>query len=434
MLFCSSLFLFGFLPITLVLYKITPSRAKNYTLLASSIAFYAMTDISHLWLLLLTVAVNYILCKIGAQYPKSARAMLSLCLIYDISVLFIFKYLGFFGIEVALPVGISFYTFQCISYAKDVYDGDRGAKNLPEFSAYITMFPQLIAGPIVKYSDIDEQLRVKNYQITEGVMRFSLGLGKKMILANYAGELFIRGFSTETALGGWIGILGYAFQIYFDFSGYSDMAIGLGKLLGFDFPENFNYPYISKSIKEFWKRWHITLSSFFRDYLYIPLGGSRCSRLRNTLNLLLVWSLTGLWHGASLNFLLWGLYFFLLLSIERTPLYKKTAERMPVFVRRTVTFILILFGWLIFASEDMGLFGERLRILFLSQAVSPESLWLLLTGAVFLLLCAILSTPYPMCLLNRYKRLRAPAVIAIFIVSVAYVGSSGYNPFLYFRF
>ena len=382
MLFCSSLFLFGFLPITLVLYKITPSRAKNYTLLASSIAFYAMTDVSHLWLLLLTVAVNYILCKIGAQYPKSARAMLSLCLIYDISVLFIFKYLGFFGIEVALPVGISFYTFQTLSYVIDVYRGTIMAeKHFGYYALYVSFFPQLVAGPIERPENLLPQLKEEHSfkwtNTIRGLRKMLIGFFKKVVVADllsvYVNAVY-NNPAEATGCGVLIATIMFAFQIYCDFAGYTDIAIGCAEVMGIQLMQNFNRPYISESIQEFWRRWHISLSSWFRDYIYFPLGGSRCKKWRHLLNICIVFFISGLWHGAAWTFVLWGGIHGIYQVIgyfTKTPrekfwrlLHIDPECKGVRYLKKWNTFLLVCFAWMFFRANSFSDLGVLITKLF----------------------------------------------------------------------
>ncbi len=329
MLFSSLEFLFFFLPLSAVGYFICPLRLRNGWLLLVSLLFYGFGEPVYVFLMIGTVIADYLFGLAIERSGSRKRLWLWLSVAFNLSLLGFFKYYGFFSsllslpaVDVPLPIGISFYTFQALSYVIDVYRGQVSAeKSLVSFGAYVSLFPQLIAGPIVKYSDVSRELAHRKHtvmDIADGIARFSAGLSKKALLANGAGELSAKLLARSDSAGAlWLGLIFYAFQIYYDFSGYSDMAIGLGKIFGFRFPENFNYPYISKSITEFWRRWHITLSSWFREYLYIPLGGNRKGRGRTYLNLLIVWSLTGLWHGAAVNFVLWGIYFFVLLVLEK---------------------------------------------------------------------------------------------------------------------
>ncbi len=448
MLFSSLEFLYVFLPLTLFLYFLSPRRLKNFTLLLLSLLFYAYGEPIYVFLMIVTIAVNYFF-GISLGRWKCRRALLILAVAVNVGLLFFFKYAGVvFPIlgTIPLPVGISFYTFQALSYVADVYRGEVDASHSPvAFGAYITMFPQLIAGPIVRYSDVERQLKDRSYtteRIASGIATFLAGLSKKVLLANPAGALadtLLGG--ADTMLSAILWLLFFAFQIYFDFSGYSDMAVGLGRILGFDFPENFRYPYIAKSITDFWRRWHVTLSSFFREYVYIPLGGNRRGRGRTYLNLLIVWSLTGLWHGASVNFLLWGLYFFVILCVEKAFL-NRIFHRIPSFFCHLYAIFLILFGWLIFASD-----GTRNTLFLLSLIGNAPFLdgWILYElrkNALFLCILILGCTPLPKRLYERME-CRAPRAfcplriilcLGSLILCTAYLASSGYNPFLYFRF
>jgi alginate O-acetyltransferase complex protein AlgI len=377
---------------------------------------------------------------------RRSRAVLFFAAAFNLGLLGAFKYLGFFASlfglpspNIPLPIGISFYTFQALSYVIDVYRGSvRAERSFVSFGAYVSLFPQLIAGPIVKYSDVAEELRERRHSfgdIAEGIGRFCAGLSKKVLLANGAGELSEELFESGNALALISGLVFYALQIYYDFSGYSDMAIGLGRIFGFHFPENFNYPYISESITEFWRRWHMTLSSWFREYVYIPLGGNRRGRLATCLNLLAVWSLTGLWHGASLNFLLWGLYFFLILVIEKQ-LLLKYLSRAPRPVRHGYAIILILIGWLIFAADSLP--QDLLFTLSASPLYDGKTIYTLLRNIPYLLIMLVGVTPVPkrlFCRLGAFRpHLRNALSFASLFLSTAYLTSASYNPFLYFRF
>ena len=463
MLFSSLEFLYIFLPITVILYFISPRKLKNFTLLFVSLVFYAAGEPIYIFLMLFCIAANYIfgfLCDITRHSRRFCRTALVLAVATNVSLLFFFKYfdtlatsLPFLSpLGIALPLGISFYTFQALSYVADVYRGTtRPSQSFINFSTYVSLFPQLVAGPIVRYSDIDEALQCREHNFSrsaDGLRRFSAGLSKKVLLANPAGEMFERmtllGQSENTVFGAWLGICFYAFQIYFDFSGYSDMAIGLGKIFGFDFPENFNYPYISRSVSEFWRRWHITLSSFFREYVYIPLGGNRRGRARMYLNLLVVWTLTGLWHGAAENFLLWGLYYFTLLSLEKAFL-SKFLEKAPKLLCHTYSLAAILFGWVIFAADtiDGGALSYLSRMLGIGTTAffGGSDAYELTRNAILLTIMIFASTPLPKKLLRQvFKGENSLAVteniltLASFFLCTARLVSSGYNPFLYFRF
>ena len=459
MLFSSLEFIFLFLPITLTVYYLAPKRAKNFILFISGVIFYAFGEIRLLPIFLLTIIIDFtfgLLVERCGQRRALARALLILTVIFNLSLLGYFKYFDFFrtsllgldALGILLPVGISFYTFQALSYVIDVYRGDvKATKNIISFGAYISLFPQLIAGPIVKYSDIERQLGERKISIplvSSGLRRFICGLAKKVILANASGEVFEVFAESESYLGAILTVFFFGMQIYFDFSGYSDMALGLGKMLGFEFVENFNYPYISLSISEFWRRWHISLSSFFKEYVYIPLGGSRRGKLRMILNIAIVWSLTGLWHGAAFNFLLWGVYFALLLIVEKI-LLKKFISRAPRVILRVYSLFFIFLGWLLFASDGVNLDAQSglsvlSRLFFIAPSVFAQKYELLIfLGALpFMFLLILGSTPIPRRIYSyTTERLSAVSVILPFgalVLSVAYIVSSGYNPFLYFRF
>ena len=458
MLFSSLEFIFLFLPITLFIYYISPKRIKNAVLFISGIVFYAFGEIRLLPIFLLTIAVDFAFGLIIAKCQEKkrlARTLLVLAVIFNLALLGYFKYydflrraVGFDPIGILLPVGISFYTFQALSYVIDVYRGEVSAtKSIIDFGAYIALFPQLIAGPIVKYSDIDRQLterRESTELMASGLRRFICGLAKKVILANASGEYFELFCESESYLGALLTVFFFGMQIYFDFSGYSDMAIGLGRMLGFEFVENFNYPYISRSVSEFWRRWHISLSSFFREYVYIPLGGSRCGNVRLVLNLLVVWTLTGIWHGAAWNFLLWGGYFAILLIFEKLVI-GRVLDRFPKLIRSIYSLFFVFLGWLIFASDGTTLTAEQglsilLRLFFIGLPTFAHRYELVvLLGAIpFIFILIIGSTTLPRRIYSYItKRAAAMAVIlpfAAFLVSVAYIVSSGYDPFLYFRF
>ncbi len=449
MLFSSLEFLYVFLPLSLILYFSAPRGWRNAVLLILSLFFYAYGEPIYVFLMIATVAMNFgfgrLLCR-----KKRRKFLLGLATAVNVFLLFFFKYAGVWIpplSEIPLPVGISFYTFQALSYVADVYRRDVKASRDPvAFGAYITMFPQLIAGPIVRYSDIETQLHSRPIgweRIGRGIATFCAGLAKKVLLANPAGELaetFLTG--ADTALCAWLWLILFSFQIYFDFSGYSDMAVGLGRILGFDFPENFRYPYTSRSITEFWRRWHITLSSWFREYVYIPLGGNRRGRGRTYLNLLIVWSLTGLWHGASLNFLLWGLYFFVILVLEKTFLLS-ALNRVPSVVCHGYALALILVGWFIFASDGTRETLSLLPLLFGKASFSDG--WVryeLLRSLPLLLMMALGATPLPRRWWNALEKklpllsasLRIALCLGSLILCTAYLADSGYNPFLYFRF
>ena len=354
---------------------------------------------------------------------------------------------GLKPLGITLPVGISFYTFQTMSYTLDIYlRKAKVQKNIFSFGAYVTMFPQLIAGPIVRYCEVDEALRYRehNFERTaKGIKRFICGLGKKVLLANTAGLMYEQIAqaveTTPSVLSAWTALIFYAFQIYFDFSGYSDMAIGLGLILGFKFPENFNYPYISKSITEFWRRWHITLSTWFKEYVYIPLGGNRKSKGRTFFNLFVVWFLTGFWHGASWNFILWGLYFCLLLIIEKTFL-QRLLDKLPKAFSHIYFIFFILIGWFIFISCDLAEPIGYLKAMFSGPLISQTAVYDIIRSVIFLPVLTLATTPLPqkicskLCDKKGFEAVSVALMIMVFIICVAYLVDSSYNPFLYFRF
>ncbi len=466
MVFSSTIFLCVYLPLVLLGYYICPKKGRNLFLLIASLVFYAWGEPKYVFLMIFSILVNYIFGRLMDKHrenKKRLKLMLVLSVVIDLGLLSVFKYTDFvitninaiFGssfdlLNIALPIGISFYTFQAMSYTIDVYRNDvRVQKNLIDFGMYITMFPQLIAGPIVRYADVQDQLAersVTTADFSEGVMRFVVGLGKKVLLANQMGAVW----SDIYALGGdvsalmaWTGAIAYTFQIYFDFSGYSDMAIGLGRMFGFKFPENFRYPYQSVSITDFWRRWHITLSTWFKEYLYIPLGGNRRGLARQALNLLIVWSLTGFWHGAGWNFVMWGLYYFVILFIEKLFLLK-ALDKLPKFFRHVYALVLIIIGWVIFASDDVSVLLPYLGSMFgANGAIGGMDVYTLLTKAVLLIICCIASTELPKKLflsaagaMNEKAAftLKSVLMIALLALSMILLIGDSYNPFLYFRF
>ena len=469
MLFSSITFLFLFLPIVMAVYYIVPGRGKNIVLLIASLFFYAWGEPVYVVLMILSILFNYFCGRdIQANGEDAGKAKLSLAFAVTVNILILgfFKYYGFLldtvnsllpsdipYRELPLPVGISFYTFQAISYLVDIYRKKaEPQKNILYFALYISMFPQLIAGPIVRYVDIEAQLRNRKISIRrlgQGAVFFIIGLAKKVVIANTAGSVFdqISGVpaSSLSMLTAWVGVFSYAFQIYFDFSGYSDMAVGLGKMFGFEFKKNFDYPYISKSITEFWRRWHISLSTWFREYVYIPLGGNRCSVSRNIFNLMVVWALTGMWHGAAWNFIAWGVYYGVILVMEKY-IWGDSLERLPGVVRHIYTIILVLVGWVFFFSPSLGYSLRYLAAMVGGGAgiVDSKGAFLLLTHWLLYLLAVLGSSALGMRLLNAVPRMirgeKAKAVSAaviymgIFVVSVAFLVTDTFNPFLYFRF
>ena len=465
MVFSSLEFIFVFLASVLV-YFLAPRRLKNTVLLLASLVFYGWGEPVYVFLMIATITVDYICGYIIGRdldsKPKRAKVTLIVSIVINLALLGVFKYYDFFAgtlnsllgrgvfptLGLTLPIGISFYTFQALSYVIDVYRRDaRVQKNIAVFGTYVTLFPQLIAGPIVRYADVDDQLRERTHSLTlfaSGCRTFICGLAKKILLANAAGAMWnsLSAAAEPDALGAWLAIVFYTFQIYFDFSGYSDMAIGLGKMFGFSFRENFYYPYVSESITEFWRRWHISLSTWFREYVYIPLGGNRKGVGRTYFNLFCVWLLTGLWHGASWNFVLWGLYYFALLVIEKTFLLR-LLERAPKFLRHIYSMAAVIFGWLLFVIEDVSSIGAYLSRMFGGTGVfaTQITVYELVRNLVFLAILILASTPAPKKLWYKLYSKGTPwrivqsVVCAIaFVLCIAYLVDSSYNPFLYFRF
>ena len=459
----------AFLPITLLLYFLIPERflkVRNLWLLIASLIFYGWGEPKYIAVMAFSILFNYVMGRIVAK----SRPLLILCIAGNLAILGFFKYTDFvietvnavsgggLGLlNIALPIGISFYTFQTMSYIIDVYWG----KVLPQrdfiaFAAYVTLFPQLIAGPIVRYADVAEMLvgrKTNLEQIAEGVRRFIVGFGKKVLLANQVyviwNEITLMPVSEISTSAAWLGALAFTFQIYFDFSGYSDMAIGLGKIFGFDYLENFNYPYISRSITEFWRRWHMSLSSWFKEYVYIPLGGNRKGLPRQILNIAVVWALTGLWHGASWNFVAWGMYFGVILILEKLWILK-WLEKCPAPVGHLYSLILIVLGWVIFALTDFGQMSEYMQVMFGGSAdfVDGNFKYLAWSRIWVLIACTIGSTPLVKLVCGRIAGtlsgvkngevilgvLETVVLLSILALSIAFLVSGSYNPFLYFRF
>lgn len=473
MVFSSLLFLFRFLPAVLIAYYLVPRRWRNLVLLLFSLIFYGWGEPVYLVLMLGSILVSYTGGILVDRFRragkrKQAKTALMVSSVISLSLLGFFKYANFAvetanslsgaGItmlNIALPIGISFYTFQTMSYVIDVYRGDAKVQNnLISFGAYVAMFPQLIAGPIVQYKTIDAQLRSHretSEQFAEGIHRFLIGLGKKVLLANNAGALW-NGIQAMTywelpALTAWMGLAAYTFQIYFDFSAYSDMAIGLGHMFGFRFLENFHYPYLSKSITEFWRRWHISLGTWFREYVYIPLGGNRAGLWRHLRNILIVWLLTGFWHGASWNFVIWGLYYGALLLLEKF-VVGQYLNKLPALLRHIYCMFFVMLGWNLFVFEDMGRGIDFLKSLFglYGQGLlNGETIYLLYNNLFLLALCAAGSTELPrragnwICAKLKSKEpvwilLQNISYAVVFILSVAWLVDATFNPFLYFRF
>ena len=460
MVFSSTVFVFFFLPLCLMFTLAEPDiRVKNIILLLFSLVFYAWGEPVYVILMVLSILLNYTLGRFMAAIPEWRKGILVLGLVMNLGILGFFKYYGFavdilnrtFGLQLTahdlpLPIGISFYTFQALSYVIDLYRGNvRLQKNVLDFGLYITMFPQLIAGPIVRYSDVQEQLADRHVTaagLGRGMARFLFGLAKKVLLANRLGAVFdASGVLTGPTgtLTAWVGLLAYSLQIYFDFSGYSDMAIGMGEMLGFDFPENFNAPYGSASVTDFWRRWHMTLGTWFREYVYIPLGGNRVKPARHIANILIVWGLTGLWHGAAANFVLWGLYYGLLLLFEKFVWFRW--EKRPAWLCHALTLLAVFFGWGLFCCGSLAECGQTFSNLF-GQAhlgfVDGHSLHLLLSHGALLVAGAALSLPWAVrlrqALMDRHLMFLVVLCAALFVVCTAFLVTQNYNPFLYFRF
>lgn len=470
MIFSSIIFLCIFMPIVFIAYYLSPARTRNLLLLLASLVFYAWGEPVYILVMVFSIIINYIAGRLVSMYkerlmPVKAKVVFITAVIINICILFFFKYTDFFIqiinntgitkiplIDIALPIGISFYTFQTISYIADVYMGTtKVQKNLVNFAMYVSMFPQLIAGPVVRYGQVEKEIyqrELSSENTALGIQKFITGLGKKVIFANQAGALWEE-ISAVTASGNsvllaWLGAAAYTFQIYFDFSGYSDMAVGMGQMLGFNFPENFNYPYQSKSITEFWRRWHISLSTWFKEYVYIPLGGSRKGFGRQALNLFIVWALTGLWHGAAWNFVIWGIYFFILLLIEKCFLLK-FLEKTPKAICHLYALFFIVTGWVIFACGDINSPSSYIKALagINTPFFNNYSVYKLYTSIFLLLIMAAASTKLPVYIFNhlaaRINKASCFCIKAIFtfiilITSMALLISGSYNPFLYFRF
>ena len=467
MVFSSAIFLFGFLPLLLGLYFLAKDKFKNYILLAFSLIFYGFGGPKLLVMMITVVMIDYIAAILLDKYEsnKIRKLVIILTVVLNIGTLFYFKYMGFtvsvinrltsLSIPVpniVLPIGISFYTFQAMSYVIDVYRKEvKANKNPFNVLLYVSMFPQLVAGPIVRYKTVAEEIENRKITLNEftlGLERFIFGLAKKLIIANNTGKLADVIFGAEnlaTPLA-WLGAISYALQIYFDFSAYSDMAIGLGKMFGFNFEENFNYPYISKSVTEFWRRWHISLSTWFRDYVYIPLGGNRKGIKRQIINLFVVWSLTGIWHGAAMNFLLWGLYYFIFLILEKFVL-KKVLDKLPKWVGHVYTLFVVLIGWVLFRAEGLSECVRLLKAMFVpfmtDIAMQQMGIYLESYG-IYLGLGILLSMPiFPRIrdlVMTKFNKntfgyiMYYLFVIGVFVLSVIFLSQATYNPFIYFRF
>ncbi len=481
MVFSSLVFLCAFLPCVLGLYVICPARLKNLLLVIASLLFYAWGEPGYILIMLFSTVFDYVNGRLLEYYEdrrnkRAKKRILIVSIVGNLLILGFFKYTdlllatwnqltGFHAglLKLALPIGISFYTFQTMSYTIDVYRGEVKAQHdIISFAMYVCMFPQLIAGPIVRYRTVERQIRrrfVTDAAWVQGMQRFLIGLGKKVLLANQIGllwdEISTGDLTALNTVEAWIGAAAYMFQIYFDFSGYSDMAIGLGKMFGFRFPENFLYPYESQSITEFWRRWHISLGTWFREYVYYPLGGSRKGIGRQIVNLLIVWALTGLWHGASWNFVLWGIYYFVLLMLEKVFLLEEM-KRWPVFVRHIYSKFFILVGWVVFAVEDFGRMGSYLKAMFGIERdfMGTEAVYYMRMYAILFVVLIVASTRIPRKVKDRLEEHMLQAepgldvrrgrkigyiiysvyTLLILFLSIGMLVGGSYNPFLYFRF
>ena len=486
MVFSSLVFVFLFLVLTLGIYYAVPFKFKNFVIFVSGFIFYAWGEPKYVAVMLISTLIDYFAGLTMHKYNDNKaikRIALIVSLVMNLSLLGIFKYSDFifgsindiFGLTLEnpflditnnvfgavfgakpesylpLPIGISFFTFQSMSYTIDMYLGKiKVQKNVISFTAFVNLFPQIVAGPIVRYDDVAAELDNREINldlIYEGVIRFITGAGKKVLIANGIGQLWNEAFalmgSEMSVLTAWLGIIGYTLQIYFDFSGYSDMAIGLGKMMGFNFPENFDYPYLSKSISEFWRRWHMTLGAWFRSYVYIPLGGNRCSKWRNVFNLAVVWLLTGIWHGASWNFILWGCLYGVLIIMEKLFL-GKLLEKLPTAVRWFYTMLLVVLGWVLFVTPDLSSAFSYMGIMFGSTGILADStaLYLLINYGVMMILGIFACTDAWKIIVEKVSAKLPVAVniatpiakIAVFILCIAYLADATYNPFLYFNF
>ena len=467
MLFSSVTFLFYFLPIVVGVYYIVPKNYKNYVLLFFSIVFYAWGGIIYLPLLFISIIMNYIFSIKIDKYRDDTiktKRILVMSIVLNILFLCIFKYSNFIvdninillGTSInipniPLPIGISFYTFQAMSYVIDVYRNDgKVQKNIFNLALYISMFPQLVAGPIVRYQTLDKQISNRDYSFDKfnlGMERFIIGLFKKIIISNSVGELstLIYGISSHemSISAAWLGAIAYTLQIYFDFSGYSDMAIGLGKMLGFDFLENFNYPYISKSVSEFWRRWHISLGSWFKDYVYIPLGGNKVSSIKVYRNLAIVWIITGVWHGASWNFIAWGIYFGLFIMMERAFL-KNILEKLPNIIQHIYLILIVVFGWVLFSQPDLNSAMDYMKIMIGVgdyPFINGYTNFYISQYYLELIIAIVGSVPFLKYIRNINIRIESIiqlikpiALISLFGLSIVYLVNSTFNPFIYFNF
>ena len=459
MLFSSITFIYYFLPLFLICYYITPKKYRNITILIFSLTFYFLGEPRYIIVLLLSCFINYILSR-KIEKSTNAKLYLIIALVYNVGQLLIVKYTDFFIINInkvlntnipllhiIMPIGISFYTFQALGYIIDVYNKKHpSARSILEFTTYITLFPQLIAGPIVRYSDVNTELKEREESIdkfSEGVKRFTIGLAKKVLLANVLGEL-VTTLSEVTILSSWLKAVSYTMQIYFDFSGYSDMAIGIGLMIGFKFLENFNYPLIASSVTDFWRRWHMSLSKWFRDYIYIPLGGNRVNTLKWIRNIFIVWFLTGFWHGASWNFILWGLYFGMILVIEKKFL-KKYLDKTKI-LKYIYTLLVVVISFVIFNTTSPSNIIIELKNMFgLSKIplVGSETIYYIKNYGTFLLISIISSTPLVGTIIKKIQNTKLKKVLSmlepityiiLLILTTSFLIDESFNPFLYFRF
>ena len=458
LVFSSITFLFYFLPLVLTCYFLSPYKLKNLTLLVFSLIFYSYGEPKYIFIMIFSCIVDYVHALIIDKNRGTIKAKLALIssIFINLSLLVFFKYSDFFIsilnstlntsiplLNITLPIGISFYTFQTMSYTIDVYRNDaKVQKNIISLATFVSLFPQLVAGPIVRYADISKELNQRTHnvdKIYEGIYRFIIGLSKKVILANNLGAIWVSIKSTPfdmiSNLTAWLGIICFTLQIYFDFSGYSDMAIGLGKIFGFDFLENFNFPYISKSITEFWRRWHISLGIWFRDYVYIPLGGNRSSKIRWLFNIFVVWFLTGIWHGANFNFILWGLYFGVILIFEKLFLLK-VLNNTPNILRHFYVLFLVLVGFVIFDITSIKDIFSYLGAMFSvnNSFVDRQFYYYLVPNIILLVFSIIASTPIIKNILDKNVYIRFVVLVFGFIISCSFLVDSSFNPFLYFRF
>ena len=465
MLFTSISFLYYFLPALIIIYFITPKKYKNIILLIASLLFYLYGEPKYVFLMIAEIIIAYIGAILIDKYKNQSKNILITTLFIHVFLLIIFKYTDFIIqsindisnaniklLNIALPIGISFYTFQIISYVIDVYNGKvKVQKNIINLATYVSLFPQLVAGPIVRYQTVEKELDDRTHSFNNfayGIRRFTIGLAKKVLIANALGELCSKAFLVDekTIVFFWIFGISYMLQLYFDFSAYSDMAIGLGRIFGFNFPENFNYPYISKSITEFWRRWHISLSTWFKDYVYIPLGGNRDGKYKQIRNILIVWLLTGIWHGANWTFLIWGLLFGIILIIEKLWL-NKLMEKLPSFIRRIYVLFIVMILFIIFNSDNMSVALTNIKGLFGMNGeafVNDYTLHYLKSYLPVLIIALVGSTPFIKILIDKLRKnkyvnniiniLEPILIVVILVVVTSYLIDNSYNPFLYFRF